>query len=199
MKYIMMWLITVITSFGMELGSELRYFKDAADLGYKVDVLKFNQITQSMSVKRPSMIKFLIPIYNLMMALQNTTQYDNLRQTFFNQMQVFGCLEEMSDEEKKEYLKNPTGIKVLAIMIKSQVLKKEHKNEKKVETESIEIKNEANEKTELQTLSHNDRVKEELLNLKRNLEEYIESENTNINDEEEKIKKLVKTNKKNNE
>ena len=38
MKYFIMWLLTVVVSYFMEIMSGLRIFKDAADAGYKVDL-----------------------------------------------------------------------------------------------------------------------------------------------------------------
>ena len=46
MKYLVMWLITVMASFGMELSNELRYLKDVADNGYKIDINKLKELNE---------------------------------------------------------------------------------------------------------------------------------------------------------
>ena len=121
MKYLVMWLITVMASFGMELSNELRYLKDVADNGYKIDINKLKELKEKMNIKTPSLARFLIPIYNMMIALQNTMKYSNNREMFLTELSVFDCLEEMSEYEKKEYAKKPTGLNAILVPFKVEL------------------------------------------------------------------------------
>lgn len=121
MKYLLMWGITVIVSFVMEVSNELRYFKDIADNGYKVNLSKLSELQKQLNAQKPSLTKFLIPIYNMMLAMQNTMQYSNNRDMFFTGLNVLGCLEEMSEYEKREYGKKPTSLNALLVPLKADL------------------------------------------------------------------------------
>ena len=121
MKYLLMWGITVIASLSMELSNELRYFKDVADNGYKINLNKLNELLKQLNYQKPSLAKYLIPIYNMMLAMQNTMKYSNNRDMFFTGLNVLDCLEEMSEYEKSEYAKKPTGLNALLVPLKADL------------------------------------------------------------------------------
>ena len=120
MKYLLMWLMTVCVSYGMELANELRYFKDIADNGYRVDFKKMNAKIRELNMPSPTINirKYLIPFYNMFLTVQNTMNYINQRDMVFNSFKVLNCLEEMSEEEKREYAKKPTGLNAILIPLK---------------------------------------------------------------------------------
>lgn len=60
----------------------------------------------------------LIPIFNIMQVFQRAIQYNNSRTTILEQLNVMDALEEMSEIEKQEYLKKPTGLNALLIPLK---------------------------------------------------------------------------------
>ena len=47
MVFLVIWLEMVIASFGMEMASELKLFKDVADAGYKIDTKSLCCITRT--------------------------------------------------------------------------------------------------------------------------------------------------------
>ena len=139
MEILVIWLGTVIASFGMEISHTLRIFKDIADAGYKCDLKRVNELSEHFSPdsSKKTLISLLVIGYNIFYVFDEVNKYNNARPMFLSQLDVAGVLEEMTDEEKKEYLKEPTGLNAIKIQIKSESKKKDvhtfvikNKNEK---------------------------------------------------------------------
>ena len=58
--------------------------------------------------------------YNIFYVFDKANKYNNARPMLLSQLDVAGVLEEMTDEEKKQYLKDPTGLNAIKIQIKSE-------------------------------------------------------------------------------
>ena len=116
------WLGTVIASIGMEISHELRVFKDIADAGYKCDLKRVNELSEHFSPdsSKKTLISLLVIGYNIFYVFDKANKYNNTRPMLLSQLDVAGVLEEMTDEEKKEYLKKPTGLNAIKIQIKSE-------------------------------------------------------------------------------
>ena len=141
MEILVIWLVTVIASFGMEISHELRVFKDIADAGYKYNLKRVNELSElsenfSFDALKKTLISLLVIGYNIFYVFDKANKYNNARPMLLSQLDVAGVLEEMTDEEKKEYLKEPTGFNAIKIQIKSE------RKLKGVQTLEIEKKNE---------------------------------------------------------
>ena len=123
MEFLVLWLGTSLASFGMEIANELRMFKDAADAGYKVDVKKLSELGKQLNpnATKATLLSMLIPIFNVMQVFQRTIQYNNVRPMILDQLSVIDALEEMSEIEKAEYLKKPTGLNALIVPLKTEI------------------------------------------------------------------------------
>ena len=125
MEILVIWLGTVIASFGMEISHELRVFKDIADAGYKYNLKRVNELSElsenfSFDALKKTLISLLVIGYNIFYVFDKANKYNNARLMLLSQLDVAGVLEEMTDEEKKEYLKEPTGFNAIKIQIKSE-------------------------------------------------------------------------------
>lgn len=138
MEILVIWLGTVIASFGMEISHELRVFKDIANAGYKYNLKRVNELSEyfNSDTLKKTLISLLVIGYNIFYVFDKTNKYNNARPMLLSQLDVAGVLEEMTDEEKKEYLKEPTGFNAIKIQIKSE------RKLKGVQTLEIEKKNE---------------------------------------------------------
>lgn len=136
MKILIMWLGSVVASFFMEIGNELRMYKDAADAGYKVNNSKLLEMLGKGRESKPSLstLFLLTPVINIMFVMKNTLDYNDRRDDLLTQLHVMGALDEMSDYEKSEYAKRPTGLNALLVPFKT-TMKLRNAN-------FIEIKNE---------------------------------------------------------
>ena len=123
MEFLALWLGTCVASFGMEITNELRMFKDAADAGYKIDVKRLSELGMQLNpnATKETLLSMLIPIFNVMQVFQRTIQYNNVRPMILDQLSVIDALEEMTESEKAEYLKNPTGLNALVVPLKSEI------------------------------------------------------------------------------
>lgn len=122
MEILVLWAGTSIASFCLELANELRMFKDAFDVGYKVDVQRLSELEIQMNSYeiKTTFLSMLIPIFNVIQVFQKTLEYNNVRPMILNQLSEIAVLEEMTEEEKKEYLKNPTALNALKVALKSK-------------------------------------------------------------------------------
>ena len=138
MEILVIWLVTVIASFGMEISHELRVFKDIANAGYKYNLKRVNELSEyfNSDTLKKTLISLLVIGYNIFYVFDKANKYNNARPMLLSQLDVAGVLEEMTDEEKKEYLKEPTGLNAIKIQIKSE------RKLKGVQTLEIEKKNE---------------------------------------------------------
>ena len=123
MKILIMWLGSVVASFFMEIGNELRMYKDAADAGYKVNNSKLLEMLGKGRESKPSLstLFLLTPVINIMFVMKNTLDYNDRRDDLLTQLHVMGALDEMSDYEKSEYAKRPTGLNALLVPFKTMI------------------------------------------------------------------------------
>lgn len=111
MNFIGIWIITVITSVVWEFKNELKMFKDFADIGYKINVNKMKDIQSNVLPQSNSNIflNMMIPFLNIASVIRRKSLYENNKQLIFDQYDKMGVLEEMTETEKEEYAKNPSG------------------------------------------------------------------------------------------
>lgn len=122
MNLLILWLETSIASFCLEIAYELRIFKDAADAGYRVNTKKLSEFGNQLNpnASKITFFSMLIPIFNIMQVFQKIIEYNNIRPMILDQLNIIDALEEMSETEKTEYLKNPTGLNAVIILLKSE-------------------------------------------------------------------------------
>lgn len=120
MEFLLMWLGTIIASFGMEMKNEFRLFKDVADAGYKVDTKKLSEIQKQLNPEgaKNVMISLLCPFINIMGVFDRIVKYNSIRPFVLTQLNIMDVLDEMSEIEKEEYEKKPTGLNALLVPIK---------------------------------------------------------------------------------
>ena len=125
MEFLVFWLGTSVASFVMEMISELRIYKDAADAGYKIDVKKLSELGKQLNPNAPkvTLLSMLIPVFNIMLVFQRAVQYNNIRPMILDQLSALDTIEKMSEKERREYLKNPTTLNALSVLLKSELSK----------------------------------------------------------------------------
>lgn len=123
MELIIIWLITIIASFIMEISQEMRIFKDVADAGYKMDIKRLSELSSQLNpnIKKANLISFLIPFYNILTVMKNTIVYNNYRNIILDQLSVIDALEEMSEQELLEYSKKRTGFNAIKVALNTEI------------------------------------------------------------------------------
>ena len=142
MKILFLWISTVAASFCIELTNELRMFKDVADAGYKINIDRLSDLSKKLNpdASKITLLSMLIPIFNIIQVFERITKYNNIRPMLLDQLSVIDALEEMSEIEKQEYLKKPTGLNAILVPFKLEV--------RIAKADSVKIEND-NEKSEI--------------------------------------------------
>lgn len=142
MKIVVLWISTVAASFCIELTNELRMFKDVADAGYKINIDRLSDLSKKLNpdASKITLLSMLIPIFNIIQVFERITKYNNIRPMLLDQLSVIDALEEMSEIEKQEYLKKPTGLNAILVPFKLEA--------RIDKSDSVKIEND-NEKSEI--------------------------------------------------
>lgn len=142
MKIVVLWISTVAASFCIELTNELRMFKDVADAGYKINIDRLSDLSKKLNpdASKITLLSMLIPIFNIIQVFERITKYNNIRPMLLDQLSVIDALEEMSEIEKQEYQKRPTGLNAILVPFKLEV--------RIAKADSVKIEND-NEKSEI--------------------------------------------------
>ncbi len=118
MSFIGLWITTTVTSYIMDLSLGLKLFKDLADQGYKINIERYKELMQELKIDNSSKIIKFIPFLNILNEMKKSYEYNQQRDMIFNSMDILDLLEEMTDLEKDEYRKKPTGWTTLILPIK---------------------------------------------------------------------------------
>lgn len=142
MKIVVLWISTVAASFCIELTNELRMFKDVADAGYKINIDRLSDLSKKLNpdASKITLLSMLIPIFNIIQVFERITKYNNIRPMLLDQLSIIDALEEMSEIEKQEYLKKPTGLNAILVPFKLEA--------RIAKSDSVKIEND-NEKSEI--------------------------------------------------
>jgi len=123
MELLIIWLVTVIVSFCMEIVQEMRMYKDIADLGYLINNDRLSEFGKQFNpdITKKNLMLYLIPFLNFFNVIKNTIVYNNYRDMIFDELRIIGALEEMNEKELLEYSKNKTGFKAFKLTIEREL------------------------------------------------------------------------------
>ena len=146
MKYLLVYAATILATELMNLDLSLQLMKDIADEGYRIDSNKTKELYSCLSenVKKQQKLFQIVPIVNVIYAVVSRLTYETQRDKVLTQLRTLGVIEEMTEEEKKEYEKKPTRINAILVMARSRantVIAERTKEE----SEDNEVENENNE------------------------------------------------------
>lgn len=167
-------LVTAPMSLIGELANEFRMFKDIADAGYKIKMTEMSKINKQINPNnnKTLFINIFLPIWNLYWVTKNIMNYNMTRTTILDQLSIMDVLEEMTEEELKEYKKKPTALNAIFMMIKSEMNKDESR---KIEIKLI-LKEENNEESEITFLIDNTTKEITILNVSGKAKELTKEE-----------------------
>ena len=108
MEFLIIWIITIIVSFCMEIVQEMRMYKDIADLDYLINNERLSEFGKKFNpdITKKNLMLFLIPFINFLNVIKNTISYNNYKDRVFDELRIIDALEEMYEKELIEYSKN---------------------------------------------------------------------------------------------
>lgn len=132
LQFLIIWITTIATSIGADVSLAFKMIKDVADGGYKIKFDRIKKVSEALNPNVKQMNNFikLIPIINLMKSFSDLVEYSKVRNKVLDEFSVLDCVEEMTDEEREQYMLKPTAINAIVIYTKSKI--KEDERDKKV-------------------------------------------------------------------
>lgn len=110
MQYLIIYLISILTSISIELVGELSIIKELAQKGYKLDI---NKSTKHITKKerKKNIFKKLIPIYNIVYSFYQLIKYEKQKNSLLENPDE--TIIEMNKIEKQIFEDNPKAITAL--------------------------------------------------------------------------------------
>ena len=124
-QFLIIWVSSFIFSIGADVSLSLKMIKDVADSGYKLKYDKMKEVSETLNPNVQQMndiIKF-IPLINVMESFYKLIEYGKVRYMFADNLKTLDCVEEMTEEEKKQYALKPTGFNAIKVSLKSSIKK----------------------------------------------------------------------------
>lgn len=128
MELILLWLATILISYGMEISFIFIILKNCADVGYTLNMKNLNEISKSLPKNNISLIKW-IPVINILFMLKTSKTYVENLDNVIEGLYVKGIIEKMTNEEINEYKEKPTALKAYLMTIKNDEKYKKYKEE----------------------------------------------------------------------
>lgn len=111
MNFLILWVLTIISSYGVVIYSSINLMKNVYDEGYKFnkEILKdFSNKMQDLPFNKIFKLSMLIPFYNLFTSFKIMFDYSQYLNRVLLGLKTLGIIEEMTEFEKQEYEKNPS-------------------------------------------------------------------------------------------
>lgn len=108
MNFLILWILTIISSYGVAFYTSASTIKNIYDNGYKLSKKNMNELSDNLTTpKQLFHLSMLIPFYNLFNVFKILTMFNLQKNQQLFKLKVLGLIEEMNDFEKQEYAKNP--------------------------------------------------------------------------------------------
>lgn len=116
MEYIIIYLVTILASFGVEVVGELSFIKEVAQKGYKLDMKK---ATEHISKKERKMniFKKFIPVYNVIHSFKQLSDYEKQKNKILRNPEQAKSLVEMNEIERSLFEDKPSSITALNLAV----------------------------------------------------------------------------------
>ena len=123
MNYLIAYLLTVVSSFGISTINELIMYKDAANKGYRIDSRTINNFKFRKENKIPKNMSFLmfLPVVNIINAYKNLLSYEIRHDKIIDKLDETDAVTIMSNKEQKTYKKFPTGITSALLNVREKI------------------------------------------------------------------------------
>lgn len=111
MNFLILWILTILSSYGVMLYTSFSLIKNIFDNGYKFitkNLKEYGDKTQDLPINKIFKLSMLIPFYNLFTSFKIMFDYSQYLNRVLLELKTLGIIEEMTEFEKQEYEKNPS-------------------------------------------------------------------------------------------
>ncbi len=112
MNFLILWILTILSSYGVMIYTLINLIKYVYDNGYKINtknnVKEYGDETQDLPINNIFKFSMLIPFYNLCTSFKMMIECSKNEDQFLLELKTFGLIEEMTEFEKQKYAKNPS-------------------------------------------------------------------------------------------
>ncbi len=156
MELLLLYLGSIALSFFITGTTTFQMARDIGNSGGKFNIEKLTKLSSLINpeLQKISRIMKFVPFLNVLFSMAEGMQYLGNKEDTLYQLSIFGAIEEMTDEEKKDFEKRPTGLNCLLISAKSDSDKKKPKVDIKIE------KTEEGTKVKIDSPDYTDKEKE---------------------------------------
>lgn len=111
MNFLILWILTILSSYGVMLYTSISLIKNIFDNGYKfitTNLKEYGDKAQDLPINKIFKLSMLIPFYNLFTSFKTMFNYSQYPNRILLELKTLGIIEEMTEFEKQEYEKNPS-------------------------------------------------------------------------------------------
>ena len=111
MNFLILWILTILSSYGVMLYTSFSLINNIFDNGYKFitkNLEEYGDKTQDLPINKIFKLSMLIPFYNLFTSFKIMFDYSQYLNRVLLELKTLGIIEEMTEFEKQEYEKNPS-------------------------------------------------------------------------------------------
>ena len=112
MNFLILWILTILSSYGIMIYTLINLIKYVYDNGYKINtknnVKEYGDETQDLQINNIFKLSMLIPFYNLCTSFKMMIDCSKNEEQFLLELKTLGIIEEMTEFEKQEYEKSPS-------------------------------------------------------------------------------------------
>lgn len=111
MNFLILWILTILSSYGVMLYTTFSLIKNIYDNGYKFitkNLKEYDDKAQDLPINKIFKLSMIIPFYNLFTSFKTMFNYSQYPNRILLELKTLGMIEEMTEFEKQEYEKNPS-------------------------------------------------------------------------------------------
>lgn len=111
MNFLILWILTILSSYGVMLYTSFSLIKNVYNNGYKFitkNLKEYGDKAQDLPINKIFKLSMIIPFYNLFTSFKTMFNYSQYPNRILLELKTLGMIEEMTEFEKQEYEKNPS-------------------------------------------------------------------------------------------
>ncbi len=131
MELLILWMGSVLTSKVLDISLKLKFVKDIADQGYKIDLNRLKELKEQGEQEEQSNsyenkiehLSLYLPIVNILLQFKSLFEYIDARPFLIDELRVMDCIIPFTKEEEESYKLKPTWLNAVKLASKSKIAK----------------------------------------------------------------------------